>query len=61
MPDVTSINLWSRLHMVGRFPKISAELANIRSNKGYNQETLLTATEKLAVKKTNVIQLRQAM
>ena len=47
--------------LTGRFPKISAELASIRGNKGYNEETLLTAIEKLAVNKTNIIWLWQAM
>ena len=47
--------------LMGRFPKISAELASTRGNKEYDEESLLNAIEKLAVKKTNVIRLRQAM
>ena len=46
---------------MGTFPKISAELASICGNTGYNEETLLATIEKLAVKKTNVIRLQQAM
>ena len=46
---------------MGRFPKISAELASIRGNQEYDEKSLLTAIEKLAVKKTNVIRLRQSM
>ena len=47
--------------LMGRFPKISAELASTRGNIVYKEESLLAAIEKLAVKKTNVIRLRQAM
>ena len=47
--------------LMGRFPKISAELASIRGNQNYDEASLLAAIERLAVKKTNVIRLRQAM
>ena len=47
--------------LMGRFPKISAELASTRGNREYDEESLLKAIEKLAVKKTNVIRLQQAM
>ena len=44
--------------LMGRFPKISAELASICGNEEYDKESLLNAIEKLAVKKTSIIQLR---
>ena len=43
--------------LMGRFPKISAELASIRGNQEYDEKSLLNAIEKLAVKKTNLIRL----
>ena len=47
--------------LMGRFQKIKAELASTCGNKEYDKESLLNAIEKLAVKKTNVIRLCQAM
>ena len=47
--------------LIGRFPKISAELASVHGNEVYKEESLLLAIKKLAVKKTNVIRLQQAM
>ena len=46
---------------MGRFPKVSAKLASTHGSTEYDEKSLLAAIEKLAVKKTNVIRLCQAM